>query len=93
MPKTERIFQIIIGGKKLILIGRAQVAELIGLLGQALVDAEELDGKPIRESWSQRWENEPVKIECRKIEAPIGLGKRMLSGKPVPLERVKQLEK
>ncbi len=89
---TERVFQVRVNGVILHLFGRAQVAELIGLLGQSLVDAEELEGKPIRESWAQRWDHEPVKMECRQVSAPVGLAKRMLSGRPVSRKRLLALE-
>lgn len=57
---AERIFQLRVNGKTIHLQGRAQVAELISLLAQTLVDAE-------TSSASQRFQHEPVKMECIQI--------------------------
>ena len=74
MPNTSaatRLFEIRANGELLHLVGRDQVAELIGLLGQSLVDASEVDGEPIERSWTQRWDHHPIKMECRHMLMPL----------------------
>lgn len=71
MPETVRVFEVHANGELLHLFGRDQVAELIGLLGQSLVDATEVDDQPIALSWTKRWDHHPIKMECRHKLVPL----------------------
>jgi hypothetical protein len=78
--RRERLFELRLNGEILHLVGRDQVAELIGLLGQSLVDATEVDGEPIERSWTQRWDHHPIKMECRHMLMPMKEIKKLKNG-------------
>lgn len=77
----ERIFEINVRTESLHLRGRDEVAELIGLLGQSLVDASSVDGKPKGYDWNIRWDHDPVKMECRHREEEISPKLKVLRGR------------
>ena len=78
-----RVFQVVIGNQKLTLCGRAQVAELITVLGSVLVDAERLDDENAlpEQSWSIRYWHEPVRMECRHMTTTLQTAKKLLKGR------------